>query len=173
MKINKIFGVFTLVGVMAVLNSCIIAYSFTGASIPPEAQTFSVAYFPNNALQVVPSLSNTMTEALRDKFTRQTKLAMKGEEGDFALDGEIIGYVATPAAISAEEKAAMYRLTITVRVRFNNVYQPEWSFTNGKEFSAFADFPADRDLMQVQDALIEEIVETLTENIFNACAANW
>ena len=49
-------------------------YSLSGASIPPDAKTFSVAYFPNNAPMVAPILSSTLTDALRDKFMRQTRL---------------------------------------------------------------------------------------------------
>jgi hypothetical protein len=172
-KTDKILVSFALIGVFALLNGCIIKYSFTGASIPQAARTFSVAYFPNNAAMVVPTLSNTMTEALRDKFMRQTRLTQIPEEGDFAIEGEITGYVSTPAAVSADEYASMYRLTITVQVRFNNVLEPEWSFTNGKSFSKFADYPADQLLQNVQDGLIEEIVAMLTDDIFNACAANW
>ena len=42
-----------LLAILAVLllSSCGVAikYSLSGASIPPDAKTFSVAYFPNNA----------------------------------------------------------------------------------------------------------------------------
>ena len=67
-------------------------YSLSGASIPPDAKTFSVAYFPNNAPMVAPILSSTLTDALRDKFTRQTRLTQVDEGGDFAFEGEIINY---------------------------------------------------------------------------------
>ena len=60
-------------------------YSLSGASIPPDAKTFSVAYFPNNAPMVAPILSSTLTDALRDKFTRQTRLTQVDEGGDFAF----------------------------------------------------------------------------------------
>ena len=40
-------------------------YSFTGASIPAEAQTISVQYFPNKALNVNPELSYIFTEKLK------------------------------------------------------------------------------------------------------------
>ncbi|MBO7236278.1 MAG: hypothetical protein J6V05_06810, partial [Alistipes sp.] len=43
-----------------------VTYNLSGGSIPPAAQTFSVAYFPNNAPMVAPSLSNALTEGLRD-----------------------------------------------------------------------------------------------------------
>ena len=50
----------------ALLTGCGVAikYSLSGASIPPDARTFSVAYFPNNATMVSPILSSTLTEAL-------------------------------------------------------------------------------------------------------------
>ena len=60
-------------------------YSLSGASIPPDAKTFSVAYFPNNAPMVAPILSSTLTDALRDKFTRQTRLTQVDEGGDFDI----------------------------------------------------------------------------------------
>ena len=62
-------------------------YSLSGASIPEAAKTFSVAYFPNNAPMVSPTLSTMLTEALKDKFSRQTKLQMVEEGGDFAFEG--------------------------------------------------------------------------------------
>ncbi len=56
-----------------------VTYNLTGGSIPPDAKTFSVAYFPNNAPMVAPTLSTTLTEALRDKFSRQTRLQQVDE----------------------------------------------------------------------------------------------
>ncbi|MEG1406060.1 MAG: hypothetical protein RSC34_05565, partial [Alistipes sp.] len=60
----------------ALLTACgyKVNYSLSGASIPVDAKTFSVAYFPNNAPMVAPTLSSTLTEALQDKFSRQTRL---------------------------------------------------------------------------------------------------
>ncbi len=172
-KLNKIAISLAILTIAAVLNGCMINYSFTGASIPAAAKTFSVAYFPNNAAMVAPTLSNTLTEALRDRFSRQTRLTQVGEEGDFAIEGEITNYMTAPTSVSADEYALKNRLTITVQVRFNNVHQPEWSFANGKSFSAFTDYDANILLQNIEGQLIEEIVETLVDNIFNACAANW
>ncbi len=98
-----------------------IKYSLSGASIPPDAKTFSVAYFPNNATMVSPILSSTLTEALVDMFTRQTRLAQVDEGGDFAFEGEITGYSSTTASVSSDDYALLNRLTITVKVRFTNV----------------------------------------------------
>lgn len=170
-KLNKIGAAFVFLGIAAVLNGCIIKYSFTGASIPADAKTFSVTYFPNNAAMVAPTLSNTLTESLRDRFTRQTRLTQVPEEGDFAIEGEITGYMTAPTSVSADEYALQNRLTITVQVRFNNAVEPEWNFN--RSFNAFADYDANQLLQNIEGTLIEEIVETLVDNIFNACAANW
>ena len=95
-----------------------IKYSLSGASIPPDAKTFSVAYFPNNAPMVEPILSTTLTDALIDKFTRQTRLAQVDEGGDFAFEGEITGYSSTTASVASDDYALLNRLSITVKVRF-------------------------------------------------------
>ena len=106
-------------------------YSLSGASIPEAAKTFSVAYFPNNAPMVSPALSTTLTEALKDKFSRQTKLQLVEEGGDFAFEGEITGYASTTASVSSDNYALLNRLTITVRVKFTNSVDPNASFIQG------------------------------------------
>ena len=89
----------------ALLTGCGVAikYSLSGASIPPDARTFSVAYFPNNATMVAPILSSTLTDALVDMFTRRTRLMQVEEGGDFAFEGEIINYTSTTASVSSDE----------------------------------------------------------------------
>lgn len=156
---------------LATMGGCTVKYSFSGASIPLEAKTVSIPYFPNNAPMVAPSLSSTLTDALQDKFARQTKLQLVPTGGDLAFEGEITNYTSTPAAITAAETAAMNRLTITVKVKFTNVYEPQNNYN--KSFSAFAEYDATSLLQDVQDTLITEICEQLVQDIFNGAVANW
>jgi hypothetical protein len=148
-------------------------YSLSGASIPANAQTFSVAYIPNNAANVAVTLSNDLTEALRDRFVRQTRLTQVPEGGDLAFEGEIMSDVEAPASISAESEGAQTnRVTITVQIRFTNAIDPTADFS--QSFSAFAEFNAQQSTRQeVESALLEEIVTTLVDNIFNASVAQW
>ena len=95
-------------------------YSFSGASIPAEAKTISVDYFPNHAQLVNPLLSDNLTTALRNAMTSQTTLDLVESGGDLAFEGEITDYKTMPVAITSGQTAAMNRLTITVRVRFTN-----------------------------------------------------
>lgn len=146
-------------------------YSFTGASIPPEAKTVSVMYFPNNAMLVEPLLSSTFTSALRDKFTNQTNLQMISQQGDLAFDGEITDYKTTPVAIQSDQTAALNRLTITVNVRFFNKFDESKGFET--KFSQYRDYPSEQDLNAVKDGLITEIVEMLVDDVFNKSVVNW
>lgn len=165
-----ILAAFAAIGI-ATLNGCTVKYSFSGASIPIDAKTVSVPYFPNNAPMVAPTLSSTLTSALQDKFASQTSLEVIDNGGDLAFEGEITNYTSTPAAVTAAETAAMNRLTITVKVKFTNIYEPQNNFN--KTFSAFAEYEATQLLQDVQDGLIEEITEQLVQEIFNAAVANW
>ena len=148
-----------------------IKYSLSGASIPPDAKTFSVAYFPNNAPMVEPILSTTLTDALIDKFTRQTRLAQIDEGGDFAFEGEITGDSSTTASVASDDFALLNRLSITVKVRFTNVLDNSMSFN--KSFTAYSDYDSTKLLTEVASELVPEIVEQLVNDIFQAAASNW
>ena len=153
-----------------VLCSCGI-YSFTGASIPAEAKTVSVQYFPNNADLVQPMLSSTITNTLRDYFMNQTTIKKKKKNKELAIKGEIIGYSTAPTAITGNQTAALNRLTITVNVRFFNKYDENKNFE--QRFSQYEDYPSNMDLNSVQETLIETICEKLCEDIFNKAVVNW
>lgn len=159
-----------------VLAGCGVAvkYSLSGASIPPDAKTFSVAYFPNNATMVSPILSSTLTDALVDIFSRRTRLTQVDEGGDFAFEGEITNYTSTTAAVTSgtsNDYASLNRLTITVKVRFTNAVDEKMSFN--KSFSAYADYSAEQLLTEAEGTLIPEIVDQLVTDIFQAAASNW
>lgn len=146
-------------------------YSFSGASIPAEAKTVSVQYFPNHAQLVSPTLSNEFTTALRDAIMNQTPLDMVDEGGDLAFEGEISDYQTSPIAITAGQTAALNRLTITVKIRFSNRFDDTKDFES--TFSRYEDYPSDQDLNSVQETLSATIIEALVEDIFNKALVNW
>ena len=161
----------TLVLALALVCQGCGIYSFSGASIPAEAKTVSVGYFPNQALLVNPLLSNNFTNALRDAMTNQTTLDMVETGGDLAFEGEITDYNTVPVAITSGQTAAMNRLTITVRVRFSNRIDDTKDFE--QTFSRYEDYPSDQDLNSVQESLTTTIVDQLVEDIFNKALVNW
>lgn len=145
-------------------------YTFSGASIPAEAKTVSVDYFPNHAQLVNPMLSNDFTNALRDAMTNQTTLDMVESGGDLTFEGEITDYRTMPVAITGQT-AAMNRLTITVKVRFSNRFDETKDFE--QNFSHYEDYPSDQDLNAVQGGLTPVIIDALVEDIFNKALVNW
>jgi hypothetical protein len=146
-------------------------YSFSGTSIHPNAQTISVSYIENRAERINPSLSNVLTESLMDKYTKLTRLSVISEEGDYAVSGEITGYAIAPMAVTSDEVASMTRLTITVRIVFQNKLDPSENFD--KSFSSYEDFDSAISFDAAEGDLVDTIVEKIVEDIFNATVANW
>ncbi len=153
------------------LGGCKVSYSLSGASIPANAKTVSIAYFPNNAPIVAPTLSSTLTAALQDKFQNQTRLDLVDENGDLAFEGEITGYTVAPTSVTSNDYAALNRLTLTVKVKFTNRIDP--TFDYNKSFSQFTEFDAMQPLSAVEGTLIPELVDLIVEDIFNAAVSNW
>lgn len=153
------------------LTGCKVTYSLSGASIPANAKTVSIPYFPNNATLVSPTLSSTLTDELQTRFTNQTKLELVPENGDLAFEGEITSYTVQPVAVTSNDMAAMNRLTITVKVKFTNRIDPTFDFN--RSFSAVQEYPSSNDLSSVEGTLIPELVTQLVDDIFNAAVSNW
>ena len=156
--------------IIPLLVSCGI-YSFTGTSISPDVKSISVYTIENRAQKVNPSLSNTLTMELQDKYRKLTKLEMLNEGGDLEVSGYITSYDITPTAVTSQEVAAQNRLTISVKIVFTNNKQPDENFD--KSFVAFQDYNSELTLEQVEAQLVDDIVEILVEDIFNATVAQW
>ncbi len=163
---RKIFLFLTL---LTIVQSC--KLSFSGANIHPDVKTIQVDYFPNNAVLVEPSLSQTFTQTLQDLFLTQSNLDLVRSGGDLQFEGEITGYKINPMSATAEQTAAQNRMTITVNVRFYNNKVEEDNFE--RSFSHYYDFSANVLPTSIQDEAYEEIFERITQDIFNASLANW
>ena len=155
---------------VVLVSSCGI-YSFTGTSIQPDVYSITINYFEYKALRVNPSLSNDLTEAMKDKFRKLTRLEQVDMDCDLELTGEITGYDVKPQAVTSDEVAAQNRLTVTVKVAFTNRKYPEDDFD--KSFSAYADYDSMQSLDAVEAGLCEEIIEKIVEDVFNASVAQW
>lgn len=173
MKLKLTYKELLIVLIVAItFSGCSMKYSFTGASIPPEVKTINIKYFPNNASLVEPTLSQTMTDGLRDKFSSETNLALVNDVGDLLMEGAIVGYRTTPVSIQGDDQAALNRLTITVEVTFINTFDETMSFENSK-FERYADYSSSQNLSEIQESLVAEISEMLIVDIFNKAVINW
>lgn len=135
---------------LIILTSCTISYKFNGAAIDYNTtKTISVAEFPIRAALVYPPLGPAFNEALKDIYTRQTRLSMVKTGGDLQVEGEITGYDLSPQAVTEDAYASQTRLTISVKVRYTNTKNPNLNVD--QTFRAYRDFSSSQMLTQVQD----------------------
>ena len=156
---------------LLLFSSCKVNYSFSGASVSPDVKTVSIQTFKNNASLAPPTLSQSLTEAVKDIFTSQTNLGIISSSGDLNFEGEIVNYITSPVAIQSNDQAALNRLTITVSVKFTNAKDEKQNFETS--FSRYADYSSTQSLNAVQESLIEEINKQLVQDVFNKAMINW
>lgn len=151
--------------------SCKMSVSFTGADIDESIKTVTVEIFENQAPLTNPNFPRIVTEELREKFIRQTKLKLISEGGDVNFRGAVTNYSTTPVAVSGTETASLTRLTIGIAVEYSNRLDEAKNFN--QTFTRFADFNATQNLNQVEDALMAEISTQLVQDVFNRAFLNW
>lgn len=159
-----------IISVLSLLiSSC---YTFKGISIDySKVETFSIGDFPNNAPNVVPTLSQDFIQALQLKVISESRLGSKPVNGDVEFNGSIVGYAITAVAPQPGETTAFNRLTITIQLEFINNTDPEQNWE--QSFNWFADYDANENLANVQEDLHETILTEIVENVFNKAFTNW
>ena len=151
-------------------NGCHV-YSFSGASISPEIKTVSIGFFNNRAAIVQPTLSQSFTEKLKDKFVSQTNLRVSDQESDLTFEGYISDYHTLPISIQGNETAAQNRLSITVFVKFVNAKDPKQNFET--PFTRYYDYNSQLTLTSIEQEAITQINKQLIDDIFNRAISNW
>ena len=170
LKIAQLFFIILICNVL--LTSCFtIKYSTTGASISPDVKTASVVYFTSRATLAPATISQQFTEKFREKVRSNTTLNLLNEGGDVNFEGEITGFSVAPVAIQSNDKAAKNRLTITIHVKYNNSIDPKFNFD--ENFSRYKDYESSKDLEQVSASLIPDILDLISEDVFNKAFVNW
>ena len=154
------------------LTACSISYKFTGTSIDyTKTKTISIDKFPIRANYVWSPMESMFYNSLSDAFAQKTKLTVLKRNGDLQLSGEITEYSQTNKSISSDGYSSMVQLKITVNVRFVNNIKHDEDFE--QRFSATADYDASQQLAAVQEALVQEMIDDIVDQIFNATVANW
>lgn len=152
-------------------TGCSVRMTLSGASIDENLKTFSVQYFNNRAAIINPLLSQKMTELLKDRIMSESRLTLVDGIGDVDFSGEITGYSIRPMAIKEDAVSAQTRLTIRLKVRYQNKKDPEKNWESS--FSAYQDFASERNITEVESELTSLIVDQLTEDIFNKTFSDW
>ncbi len=150
-----------------VLGSC--KLSLSGGNYG-ETKSISIAFFPNNAALVQPTLSQSFTEDLRNFFQTQSPLALISKGGDLHIEGAITDYRVSPVGVS-NQAASSNRLTIIVNVKFTNSKDSTKDFDTS--FSRFVDFPSTQNIASIEQELVSQVNQQLIQDIFNKALINW
>ena len=167
-----LYLLFFLSFIVIFINRCFtVKYSTTGASIPPEAKTFSVKMFENRAPIVEPSLSQYITDELRDYIQRNTRLILVNGTGDLDFEGIIVDYDSRPAVLSSTDYAPQNRFTISIKVKYINSFNSKDNFET--TFTRFVDYPSTLSFESAKEQYTQEIIKLLIEDIYNKAFVNW
>jgi len=167
--IKKIIVIVCTATTLILNNGCGI-YSFTGASVSPDVETFTVKTFEDDLLEN-PNLRQLLTDGLIAKLTSNTNLSPVRLDGDLNFEGKITRYQITPVTTTTTSSAAESRLTIEISVKFTNEAEEDKSFE--QRFSDFQDFDQNADFTSAEAGLVDEINERLIDKIFNKALVNW
>ena len=154
------------------LTACTISYKFNGASIDyTKTKTIQISQFPIRSAYVWAPMQAIFNNELTDVYARQTKLTQVNRNGDLQLSGEIVEYSQFNKAVSADGYSAQTQLKMTVNIRFVNNTDHTQDFE--RQFTATTQYDSNQQLANVQEDLVSEMVDDLTDQIFNATVANW
>lgn len=151
------------------LSACGI-YTFKDISIPADIKTIKLHLLENKARYVNPRLAPQLTNKLQDKIVGQTRLTRTdSEEADWVVSGHVSDYTVVTSGISGQQ-ASINRLTVGVQITLKdnkNQKDAEYSVTKSFEFSAT------QTLQQAENALFEDILKGVADEIFNRLFSNW
>lgn len=146
-------------------------YSLKGISIAPDVTTFFVNPFTNVASNAPATAALDFSELLKNKIRTETRLIAKENEPNVEFKGTLTNFRVTSEAPQPGEISAFNRLTVSYAIEFIDYGNPKNSWKNN--FSFFANFASDQNLLEVQDQLLVGINKQLAEEIFNKAFSNW
>ena len=151
-------------------------YSFNPrGTLDPEIKTVNVHIIENQAQYVNPQLLPNLTDRVKQKIQRQTKLSQTNrDDADLDIKGSIVEYSATTTGVTntnGQTQASVNRLTVSVKMTITNQLKKEdpKDVTVSRSF----DFPATQTLNQAEAQLMDEMVRNLTDEIFNRIFSDW
>jgi len=154
-------------------TACTISYGFTsiGGLDYNKVKTVSFDKFPLRSTYVWAPMEAMFYNTLVEEFSSKTKLKVQKRNGDLDLQGEIVEYTQTNKSVAADGYSAQTQLKITVNVRFTNNTKHEEDFE--QKFSATTVYDSSQSLASVQEELVQEMIDDIIDQIFNATVANW
>ena len=151
-------------------SSCGI-YSFRNATIPADVKTVNIKPIENHARYINPQLSQKFTDKLQQKIIGSTKLTgTKSEDAHYVISGYISTYDANQTVGINAQQATTNRLTVTLHMTLKKTLENK---SDEFDVSRSFDYSANLSLQQAEGQLLDEVVRSLTDDIFNHIFSNW
>lgn len=145
-------------------------YKFKDVSIPPEVKTVKVKYIENRARYINPQISPKLTDKLRQKIVGQTRLRQTNNDSpDWEISGTITDYSFSTSAISGQQ-VVNNRLNVSIHL---TLYDQKKDETRDYDVSRSFEFKGNQSFQQAESGLMDEMIRTLTDEIFNKLFSNW
>jgi hypothetical protein len=146
-------------------------YSFKDANIPDNVKTVKIGFIENKARYVNPQLAPMLTDKLQQKIIGQTKLTRtNSDDAHYQIFATITNYDPSQTVGVSSQQATTNRLTVTVHVVLKKTLDnKEQEFDVSRNF----DFSANLSLNQAESQLMDEILRSITDDIFNQIFSNW
>ncbi|MCQ2068166.1 MAG: LPS assembly lipoprotein LptE [Bacteroidaceae bacterium] len=172
MKHGIFKSVLFLMASALLMSGCTVSYKLNQSSIDYNTiKTISIETFANRAAYQWAPMAPMFNTSLSDKYENQTKLRQVRRDGDLALSGEITSYDQTNKSISADGYSSMVQLRMTVKVKFTNTKKHEDDFD--RTFSASREYDSSQQLTAVQEELVQQMIDDIVDQVFNATVAKW
>ena len=146
-------------------------YTFRSGSIPEHIETFSVQNFRLTAQNAPANIDIDFTEALKDKIRNNSRLQLSASNPDVVYSGNVTNFRVESVAPAIGELVEINRLHIAVSVSYEDKTDKKKNWQ--QNFTYFSEYPVNEVLADVQDALLQEIFEQITEDIFNKSFGDW
>jgi len=174
LRVKKIVSLLLAAAVCLVVlfsNSSCHIYKFNEAgTIPPDVKTVKLVQFENKARYINPQLTQRLSDKLRQKIVSQTKLSpTSSDSAHWEISGYISDYTFSTSAISGQQ-VANNRLTVSVHVTLND---RKYDKIKDYDVSRSFEFKGNQSFQQAEAALGDEMIRTLSDEIFNKLFSDW
>jgi len=146
-------------------------YTFKASSVDPSIHSFTIKPFTESAAEVSPGYGVTLSEALRNRILRETRLVSVPDDGDIVFEGQITDYSITPISPQSGETTAREELRVKVLVKYEDRQNPAKSWE--ESFMARDNYDANQNFSDVEDQLLESITTQIVDAVFRKAFENW
>jgi outer membrane lipopolysaccharide assembly protein LptE/RlpB len=143
-------------------------------AIPDSIHTVRVQIVENRAPYVNPRVLPALTESIKQKILRQTRLTnTNGDDADWDIATTVTDYSVTTSGVTNQNgraQGSINRLNVSVHVVLTN---RKANTTQEYDVSRQFDYSGTQTLQQAENNLFDEIIRNITDEIFNRLFSDW